>query len=624
MSDPPRRAPSLIILGTDALLAARPATPVQLAHACLALGYEGVVPASWGDELVADAAMRRLLERHEGPAVLCACPNVARRMLQVGAELQPFLVSLVAPPAAAARYLRTLWAPTEIRLTFAGRCAGAADASIDARIAPHELLAIIAERGIALLDQPQVFDEVIPPDRRRYHSLPGGVPEHARLRERCGRELVELRGRELTTELAQYLLTESDVVLDAAAALGCACSGASMCATPREAHLAVGAIEPPRADAPVLATLAAPLPLDLDAPESKKDPIVAEPSVRDAAAEAAARPTTRTVPDDVPVEIVRYTRTGGVIEKTATTSEVDVDDERTVGPRADDEPARAGRPFHMRALARRRASQRPRHPWLAGHDRRQPEAPPRDEPAGPSRPLILEVPESSGMSAASPASDAGAPETTEPATMSELDRLRLTVERALEPFIASAPAAGAAVEEESTERPRRVPPPAPAPADLRVTEIVAPIVVAREPDIVSREPELDRAADRPAEPARDAPSASTPPTPTPTVVEVEPEVVLAGPVRSTPRPPPSLKSIAAMSASTASSQRSRFAGLYTPKSQTRPRQGEAGPFVMPTPQSRRRGRMVASLAIVTLVAASAAVYLGLASRALHALATMAR
>ena len=42
------RIPSIVILGTDAILAALPATPIQLAHACLRIGYQHVVPASWG------------------------------------------------------------------------------------------------------------------------------------------------------------------------------------------------------------------------------------------------------------------------------------------------------------------------------------------------------------------------------------------------------------------------------------------------------------------------------------------------------------------------------------------------------------------------------------------------
>ena len=46
---------SIVVLGADTVLAALPATPVQLAHACRALGYDMAFPASWGDEIVASA-----------------------------------------------------------------------------------------------------------------------------------------------------------------------------------------------------------------------------------------------------------------------------------------------------------------------------------------------------------------------------------------------------------------------------------------------------------------------------------------------------------------------------------------------------------------------------------------
>src|SRR5205814_701446 len=59
----------IVILGTDALLAAAPATPVQLAHACLRGGYTNVIPASWGDELIASAVIRALPEFAGGPAI---------------------------------------------------------------------------------------------------------------------------------------------------------------------------------------------------------------------------------------------------------------------------------------------------------------------------------------------------------------------------------------------------------------------------------------------------------------------------------------------------------------------------------------------------------------------------
>ncbi len=49
-----------IILGADAVLGALPASPVQLAHACLALGFELAAPATWGDELIAEGCLDRL------------------------------------------------------------------------------------------------------------------------------------------------------------------------------------------------------------------------------------------------------------------------------------------------------------------------------------------------------------------------------------------------------------------------------------------------------------------------------------------------------------------------------------------------------------------------------------
>src|SRR3954466_366900 len=78
----------IVVLGTDALLAASPSTPVQLAHACLRAGFANVVPASWGDELIAAAVLRRLPEFGNGPAIHCSCPVVAHRLLTVSGDLR--------------------------------------------------------------------------------------------------------------------------------------------------------------------------------------------------------------------------------------------------------------------------------------------------------------------------------------------------------------------------------------------------------------------------------------------------------------------------------------------------------------------------------------------------------
>ncbi|HKW10402.1 MAG TPA: hypothetical protein VJO33_08475 [Gemmatimonadaceae bacterium] len=251
------RIPSIVILGADALLAARPATPIQLAHACALAGYQNVVPASWGDELIATASLRALREHGHIPAIQCSCPHVARRLLAAGTELRPFLISLVAPPVVLARYLRAMHAPRTLRITYVGRCPGAVDESIDARLAPEELLATFVEQRIPIDEQPDVFDSVIPPDRRRFRSQPGGLPTAEMLcagdlNGNGARSLVELYGDELPVELAEHLLAGKPVLIDVAPKLGCVCSGAAGDVDPANARARVTELEPPRALSPVL------------------------------------------------------------------------------------------------------------------------------------------------------------------------------------------------------------------------------------------------------------------------------------------------------------------------------------------------------------------------------------
>jgi hypothetical protein len=250
------RIPSIVVLGADALLAAQPATPIQLAHACALAGYHHVVPASWGDELIALASLRALRDHAHMPAIQCSCPYVAHRLLAVGTDLRPFLVSLVAPPVVLARYLRAAYAPRKLRITYVGRCPGAGDEAIDARLTPDELLAIFRDRHIVVEEQPEVFDAVLPPDRRRYRSQPGGLPTPEMLWSDQGagvaRSVVELYGDELPVELAQHLLSGKPVLIDVAAKLGCVCSGATADVDPVQARARITALEPPRASTPVI------------------------------------------------------------------------------------------------------------------------------------------------------------------------------------------------------------------------------------------------------------------------------------------------------------------------------------------------------------------------------------
>src|SRR5688572_9953136 len=79
---------AVLVVGTDTLIEALPARPIQLAHACGALGFDLVVPLSWGDELVAEAALRALEPRDHTPAV-CAPAHLLGSACCRQAEISP-------------------------------------------------------------------------------------------------------------------------------------------------------------------------------------------------------------------------------------------------------------------------------------------------------------------------------------------------------------------------------------------------------------------------------------------------------------------------------------------------------------------------------------------------------
>jgi hypothetical protein len=246
-------APSLLILGTDTVLAV-PATAVQLAHACLAAGYEAVIPATWGDELIAAHALRRIQDSDD-PLVLCACPFVSQRLVDDAAALAPTLVRTASPPVATALYLRELYSPGVVHITYAGACPGGADESIDVHVSPQGLLDELASRGIDASLQPTEFDSIIPPDRRRFYSEPGGMLSRSALRLRdVSRDirLNDVNPDDLVIALAQQLLERSSTLVDVAPALGCVCSGAVATRDPQAARSDVRAVEPPRASSPIL------------------------------------------------------------------------------------------------------------------------------------------------------------------------------------------------------------------------------------------------------------------------------------------------------------------------------------------------------------------------------------
>jgi hypothetical protein len=269
--------PSVAILGADALLAARPATPVQLAHACQAAGYAAVYPASWGDELLAIACARRVASRGDAPAIFCACPHVSDALLEVGSDLARFLVPLVAPPVACARYLRALYGYSRVRITYIGACPGAHDPAIDALLTPVQFFGVLSQLGVALNEQPEVFESVLPPDRRRHRSMPGGAPTSDTLaHDGDARSLIEIIDDDWKTELAQGMLARHRAVFDVAPALGCHCAGARPGVSPATARPSVVAMEPPRAGSDVIDPNVA---VDVDRPLPVVMPHAYEPAL---------------------------------------------------------------------------------------------------------------------------------------------------------------------------------------------------------------------------------------------------------------------------------------------------------------------------------------------------------
>lgn len=214
---------SVLILGPDAVAAATPATAVQLVHACHRWGFSTVVPSSWGDELLAGAVIKRCSSRGNRPAIQCSCPRVAERLGANAAKLDDSVFWLATPPVAAAQYIRAHSAGSDVHITYAGACPGANDATIDQRMSPAELLMAIVGRGIDVTAQPTVFENIIPPDRRRHFSTPAGMPDAQRLWEAAAFRVAQPSDIDLSIGIAQLLMSDDRVLIDLSAHVGCVC-----------------------------------------------------------------------------------------------------------------------------------------------------------------------------------------------------------------------------------------------------------------------------------------------------------------------------------------------------------------------------------------------------------------
>jgi hypothetical protein len=226
-SDSPQQARgsrAAVILGNDAVVAARPCSPAQLARACRAAGFDIVVPPSWGDELIADGYLAQLAARRESVVVACACARVTALLTPSSTAEQATHVAIAAPPVAAARYLRLVYGEA-LLVTYVGDCPSANDASIDARFTPAGFFASLHRQGITLdASSPTQMDETETDRWRRHRSMPGGLPAR-RFLSRAPVDRVLREADIQNVDAAAWKTSRSRVLLDLADAAGCACGG---------------------------------------------------------------------------------------------------------------------------------------------------------------------------------------------------------------------------------------------------------------------------------------------------------------------------------------------------------------------------------------------------------------
>ncbi len=259
---------STAILGNDAYLAASPALPVQLMHAALAAGFDAVVPASLGDELVAGETLRLAQLRGRRPVVQCACPFSLSQLCKREANLADVTIPVAPAAVALARALRAERAEPQ-HITYIGACPGAQDPAIDLQVLPEAFLRGLEQKGIALRAQPDVFSDRLPPDRRRFLSMPGGAPRPDLVQSLLRRNVVTLTGRmNPLLAVADSLFDGGVTMIDPAGAYHCACAGSTSERSVAEGRAAIERLEPARALSPIFE---APAWLDLRPSETAID-----------------------------------------------------------------------------------------------------------------------------------------------------------------------------------------------------------------------------------------------------------------------------------------------------------------------------------------------------------------
>jgi hypothetical protein len=249
------------ILGTDAVLAARPVDWVQLTLACQRAGFDFVAPVSWGEELIASHVGDRLAEPSRTTTVSSSCPFVDEALRESPPATS--ILKTVSPPVACARYLRAAFSARPVHVTYVGACPGAVHPEVDEQCLPEVLFARLAESGINPSVLPHHLDAQLPVERARYASMPGGAPSPDWLMARANVRLVE--SAPITVDAVARTFEGETVLMDLATACRCVCA---------RDRWGAARDEPPRAASPIVK---AGVPVT-DEPAATEEVVVAPPT----------------------------------------------------------------------------------------------------------------------------------------------------------------------------------------------------------------------------------------------------------------------------------------------------------------------------------------------------------
>ena len=168
---------AVLILPSEANVYFYPATPEQILNACYEAGFSSVYYEQLGDELVAHEYQRLWRDGPQKAWLRSTSPIVVNYCRTKLPELLPFLAPIVTPAVALARYVRQIeGADTSIVYAGVGAPGFNGDREVfDASISFDELDALYEGADVNPLDQPLTMTRM-PPDRRRYLSVAGGLP----------------------------------------------------------------------------------------------------------------------------------------------------------------------------------------------------------------------------------------------------------------------------------------------------------------------------------------------------------------------------------------------------------------------------------------------------------------